>query len=107
MGKVNGSLISIKIRLLALLLIPVILYCIPLDYVLHKGPTLCLFKNLFGEECYGCGMTRAVFCMLHFDLSAAWHYNHFSVVVVPLLLYLLIKEIVRSVRRIYFYNQGS
>lgn len=47
--------------------------------------TFCLFTNLTGHRCPGCGMTRAVFCVLHGELAEAWACNRLVVVVFPLL----------------------
>lgn len=93
----NSSSTSVKIRLACYLLLPVVLYCIPLEKVLH-GHTICLFHNLFGTDCYGCGMTRALFSLLHFDFGAAWGYNRLVVIVAPLLLYLYIREVAKTIK---------
>ena len=50
------------------------------------GRSLCLFRNLFDRPCYGCGMARA-----------AWDYNRLAFVVAPLLLYLYIKELKKTI----------
>jgi len=41
-------------------------------------PELCLFKRIFDLSCPGCGMTRAMLCLSHFDLAGAWSFNPFS-----------------------------
>ncbi|WP_418991311.1 DUF2752 domain-containing protein [Alistipes sp.] len=97
MARERSSSTNAKLRLLFLLAFPVLLYCIP-QRLVFGGPTVCLFRNLFGTECYGCGMTRALFSLLHFDLSAAWSYNRLVVVVAPLLAWLYLKEVVGAVR---------
>lgn len=53
---------------------------------LEQAPSLCLFKNAFGIECFGCGMTRAISSALHGHLAAALAYNRGVVVALPLLL---------------------
>lgn len=97
MGKENSSSIIVKIKLACYLLLPVALYCIPLEKILH-GHTICLFHNLFGTDCYGCGMTRALFSLLHLDFSAAWDYNRLVVITAPLLLYLYIREVAKTIK---------
>lgn len=64
-----------------------LLFLIPTS-VIEGGPTLCLSRILFGVECQGCGMTRAVSCLLHGNISAALLYNRGSVVVLPVLVVL-------------------
>lgn len=87
---------NVKIRLACLLAIPIALYCIPAGWIMHGHP-VCLFRNLFGTECYGCGMTRAVFSLLRLDFGAAWEYNRLIVIVAPLLTYIYIKETVKTI----------
>ena len=42
-------------------------------------------------------MTRALFSLLHLDFTAAWNYNRLVVIVAPLLLYLYVKEVARTI----------
>ena len=60
---------------------------------LDRLPALCLFRNLAGWECPGCGMTRAVLSLLRGDLATALHYNRMVVLVFPLLCCLLLAEL--------------
>ena len=62
--------------------------------VIARSPSLCLFKNAFGVECLGCGMTRALSAWLHADAAAALAYNKLVVVVFPLLCTFLIKDLI-------------
>lgn len=96
MRRESSSSTSVKIRLACFAAIPVLLYCIPPERIMH-GHSVCLFRNLFGTECYGCGMTRALFSLLHFDFGAAWDYNRLVIVVAPLLLYIYLKEVVKTI----------
>ena len=61
----------------------ILLYLIPLEgnKVLEN---LCIFKNIFGIECPGCGMTRAFLSILHFEFHKAIAYNWKCVFVFPL-----------------------
>ena len=87
-------------KLLILVLIPVVLYAIPLENICN-GKTICFFTNVFGVECWGCGITRAIFSALHFRLYDAWEYNPLFVVVLPLLLFLWIRALVRQLRSMF------
>jgi hypothetical protein len=53
---------------------------------------LCSFHTLTGLDCPGCGATRATHELLHGRLSAAWHYNAFWVLSLPLFAYVTISE---------------
>ena len=44
----------------------------------------CIFISLFNIPCPGCGMTRALISLLHFDFKAAVSYN-FMIFAMPLL----------------------
>jgi len=64
------------------------LWLIPLDWVFENHVPLCLFRNVFGWECWGCGMTRAFFSLLHGNWEQAIHHNWRCVVVFPIIVYL-------------------
>lgn len=61
------------------------LYASPPE-TLAGGPAVCLFRRLFGIECLGCGMTRAVSAAVHLDFARALELNRMVVVVLPVLL---------------------
>ncbi len=82
-------------KLLVTVLVPVVLYAIPLENICN-GNTICIFTNIFGIECWGCGITRAIFSALHFHFYDAWEYNPLFVVVLPLLLFLWLRAIIRQ-----------
>ena len=69
-----------------LILLPVSLYLIPVEGI-FSGESLCLIKRCFGIECWGCGITRAVFSLLYGRFEQAWEYNAFIIFVFPLLLW--------------------
>ena len=60
--------------------------------------SICLFKNLFGIECYGCGITKAVIAITQLDFIRAFNYNRLIFIVMPLVLYLWVKEIAKCVK---------
>lgn len=76
---------------------PIAIYCIPLESWL-TGRSLCLYKLFFGEECWGCGITRAVVLAMRGEFVTSLEYHRMVVVVLPILLYwwvkLLYKEII-------------
>ncbi len=49
--------------------------------------SICLFKLLTGHNCPGCGITRAIVCVLKGNFSQAFNYNPLVIVVFPLLVY--------------------
>ena len=86
-------------KLFVTALIPVVLYVIPMESICN-GNTICVFTNIFGVECWGCGITRAIFSALHFRFYDAWEYNPLFVVVLPLLLFFWMRTVVRQLRTI-------
>ena len=86
-------------RAIAVVLLPLALYFIPRESLFEHTHTLCLVHNLTGEECWGCGMTRALVSLLYLDFDAAWAYHRGVVVVAPLLVWIWAKWIYNEVRR--------
>jgi hypothetical protein len=81
------------IKPVGLLLIPLVLYLIPLEWLKNQH-SICLFKNITGHECYGCGMTRAILSAFHLQFENAFQYNKLFLTVLPLLIYIWTKKIV-------------
>lgn len=74
------------IKLILLILIPITLLILPANFF-DNGKSVCLSVMLLDIECYGCGITRAIMHLIHFDLEEALYYNALSFIVLPLLIY--------------------
>ena len=74
------------ILLLAYIILPIILFFIPLEW-LNKQHSICLIKNIFGIECFGCGITRAIIAGIQLEFSKAIEYNKMVIIVLPLFIY--------------------
>jgi len=77
---------------IVLILIPIILFILPKEQFDH-GQTICLYTLITGENCIGCGMTRACMRLIHFDILGALNFNKLSVVVFPILVFLYLKNL--------------
>ena len=55
--------------------------------------TVCIWKNLFGHKCLGCGMTNAIMEIMKGNFQAAADFNILSFIVFPLILFLWLKYI--------------
>ena len=82
-----------RIKFIGLLLFPIILFFIPLEWLKNQH-SICLFKSITGHECYGCGMTRAILSAIHFHFADAFLYNKLYLIVLPVLIYVWAKKIV-------------
>jgi hypothetical protein len=72
--------------LLAFLMItPLILLILPANFF-DTGKSICLFTNLSGYTCPGCGLTRGIMHLIHFDLETAYAYNMLSFIILPIML---------------------
>ena len=87
----SKSLNTIKLALVFLLPLP--LFAIP-PSSLEGLPSLCLIKSIFGVECPGCGMARALAYLLHGDLPGALQSNPLALMVLPLLGFLWLRFVV-------------
>ena len=59
-----------------------LLYNIPIN----NNPlfdNICVFKKIFGTECWNCGMTRAFLSILHCNFDIAINYNKNVIVIFP------------------------
>ena len=72
-------------------LIPFVLWLLPADFFDNSNLVLCIHKRLFGVECPGCGMTRAVMHLHHLDFEKATDFNRGVLVVYPILGFLWFK----------------
>jgi hypothetical protein len=89
----SKSLNMIKLALVFLLPLPLLLIS---PSSLESLPSLCLIKTIFGVECPGCGMTRALAYLLHGDLPGALHSNPLALIVLPLLGFLWLRFVVTN-----------
>jgi hypothetical protein len=48
---------------------------VTLPFLEWPVPSLCMFRNLTGLPCPGCGLSRAFVCIAHGQLLRAWQYN--------------------------------
>jgi hypothetical protein len=80
-----------------LLGVPVIILSLPIDYFDH-GPSYCLSKIFFNQECYACGLTRGCKHLLHLDLETAFAYNMGSFIALPLVSLLWLRWFIAEVK---------
>ena len=74
-----------RLWLIALIIFPFVLWIMPATLFDNTGFELCPSKLIFNLECFGCGMTRAVMHLHHFDWNEAIYYNYAVLIVYPVL----------------------
>jgi len=94
----------LKLYLFFLVALPLILIILPANFF-DSGQSMCLSIIILDRECYACGMTRAVQHLIHFDFISAYNFNKISFIVVPLLIYLNVKEIIKIYSKIIIFNK--
>ena len=65
----------------------------------HAVYPQCVFHNVTGLYCAGCGATRALYALLHGRLLDALHDNALFVAALPILLYLVVSYALAAWRR--------
>ncbi len=76
------------IWLAALLLTPIVLWILPAAFFDDGSVIVCPSRAFFDVECFGCGMTRAIMHIHHWDFDEALFYNYGSPVVYLGLIYI-------------------
>ncbi|HEY7348611.1 MAG TPA: DUF2752 domain-containing protein [Ktedonobacterales bacterium] len=93
----NESLTAL-VKVSAYILLPLLLILVPTPW-LERRRSLCLFKNLTGRPCPGCGMTRAISSAAHGDFKQAFRHNKLVIIVLPILSYEWLQSLTRAYRR--------
>ena len=77
-----------QLWLIALIICPFALWLLPADFFDGGNGIVCPSQFFLDIECLGCGMTRAVMHLHHFDFTEAIYYNMGVVVIYPFLVWL-------------------
>ncbi len=88
------------IRVILYVSIVLFFIIVPTEYI-EKGPTICLFKNIFKMECLGCGMTRAISSIFHGNFIKAFYYNKLVIVIFPLLVFFVLYDLLFMLSRLF------
>lgn len=85
--KMNNILLSKKIKLIFIILI---LFLYAFIYLKYNVGIPCIFFEITGLYCPGCGITRAIISLIKLDFIQAFRYNPLIIVVFPFLLIYII-----------------
>ena len=86
-------------RLVFFVAVPIVLLILPADFF-DDGPPMCLSVILLKMECLGCGMTRAIMHLIHFEFNEAAYYNVGSFVVFPILAFFWAKWFLDDLKKV-------
>ena len=78
---------------------PIVLVIMPADFFDH-GQSICLSQLFFDYQCPGCGMTRSIMHYIHGEFKTGYMFNNISVIVFPILVYLWVFEIKKSLKQL-------
>lgn len=78
---------------------PFLFLLLPANYF-DKGESFCPSKRLLNIECLGCGITRAVQHLIHFQFKEAWHFNKLSFLLVPFFGYFWTSQTLKLIKKI-------
>ena len=85
--------------MIGIITVPIIFLLLPSDYF-DNGKTICLYTNITGFSCYGCGITKAIQHAIHLDFKTAYSYNKLVIIVLPLIICGLTKEFLTQFNKI-------
>ena len=75
----------------------IILFFLPTNK-LYYLPVRSIYESLFNFKSYSSGITRAVSRLLHGDTEGAWEFNPLVFLVIPIALFILIKDILYLIK---------
>jgi hypothetical protein len=91
-----------KIILALALVTPILaiigLVCLQIPLLLNQIPSICIIKNIFGVECPGCGMMRALSHLINGNINQSIELNWKAVVIGPLLVGIYLNWVFTVVR---------
>ena len=90
-------------KIILLLSIPIITLIMSFSKI-DNGQTICLFNNILGIDCAGCGITKSIICAIKGEFQQSIQYNFNVIIILPLLLFIWMKQLlyyIRNLRRVY------
>ena len=93
------------IWMVALVIFPFVLWIMPTDYFDNGELILCPSRAIFDIECFGCGMTRAIMHVHHFNFVEGFYYNYLSFLVYPALVFIWFKWLSAVLKRLQLMPQ--
>ena len=99
MKKIKHIIVSVPLRIFAGIGLPLLVLGGAWILYTFGNPLFCVFYRLTGLYCPGCGSGRASAALLHLDFAAALGYNLLYVLLLPFIVYYLLKQYIILVFR--------
>jgi len=77
-------------KIILLLCIPIITLIISFIGIENRE-TICLFNNMLGLSCIGCGITKSIIAFINGEFHQSINYNYNVIIILPLLLFIWLK----------------
>jgi len=77
----------------------VVLILLPANFF-DEGQSICLSVQLFGKECYACGLTRSIMHLIHLDFREAIFYNPLGLIVMPIIGLVIIARVKTNINQL-------
>jgi hypothetical protein len=82
-------------KLFFVIFLGTIFYFIPKIYLGDTFP-ICVYRIILSKKCIGCGTTRAVWSILHFNFNDAYEYNKMIIITFPIIIGCIVKWILKK-----------
>ena len=79
------------LKIILLLCIPIVTLIISFIRI-ENGQTICLFNNILGLNCIGCGITKSIIAFINGEFHQSINYNYNVIIILPLLLFIWLKH---------------
>jgi len=67
---------------------------------IKNGQTICLFNNILGVNCIGCGITKSIIALINGEFQQSINYNYNVIIILPLLLFIWLKQFFISITKV-------
>lgn len=99
--------IVLLLKMIGIALVPIIFVLLPMDYFDNSKYTICLIKNITGQDCPACGLTRASMHLIHFDLEGALKFNKLVLISLPVASLFLVVEFIKAYKKYIRLNSSE
>ena len=90
-----------KLILKIILLISIPITTLIITHIgIENGQTICLFNNILGVNCIGCGITKSIIALINGEFQQSINYNYNVIIILLLLLFIWLKQFFISITKV-------